>query len=279
MRSQHIWVWVALAGTAACAHGQWVNHPTPGTPRTRDGKPDLSARPPRTSNGKADLSGIWVAEPATREELLRLFPGGENNLGEISPSRYFMNIFSDFKPEEVPIRPAAAAIAQGRRVGLAKDIPLTRCLPAGVPLVNALPAPYKLIQTPGSIAMLYEQDTSFRQIFIDGRKLPADPQPSWLGYSVGKWDGDSLIVDTAGFNDRSWLDAFGHPHSEAMRVTERFRRRDFGHMEVQITVNDPVMYTKPFTIKFTHLLQAESDILETFCSENEKDRAHMLGLK
>src|ERR1700674_4860304 len=277
MRSQYIWIWIALAGAAACVHGQWLNHATPGTPRTRDGKADLSARAPRVSNGKPDLSGIWVAESATREELLRLFPGGENNLGEIPPSRYFMNIFSDFKPEDVPLRPAAAAIAQQRRAGLAKDIPLTRCLPAGVPLVNALPAPYKLIQTPGVIAMLYEQDTSFRQIFIDGRKPPGDPQPSWLGYSVGKWDGDSLAVETAGFNDRTWLDAFGHPHSESMRVTERFHRRDFGHMEVQITVDDPAMYTRPFTIKINQRLLPDTDLIESFCSENEKDRAHLVG--
>ena len=277
MRSQYIWIWIALAGAATCAYGQWLNHPTPGTPRTRDGKPDLSARAPRASNGKPDLSGIWVAESATREELLRLFPSGENNLGEIPPSRYFMNIFSDFKPDDIPLRPAAAVIAQERRAGLAKDIPLTRCLPAGVPLVNALPAPYKLIQTPVVIAMLYEQDTSFRQIFIDGRKPPDDPQPSWLGYSVGKWDGDSLVVDTAGFNDRTWLDAFGHPHSEAMRVTERFHRRDFGHMEVQITVDDSTMYTKPFTIKINQRLLPDTDLIESFCLENEKDRAHIVG--
>jgi hypothetical protein len=127
------------------------------------------------------------------------------------------------------------------------------------------------------IAMLYEQDTSFRQIFIDGRKLPADLQPAWLGYSVGKWDGDTLVVDTAGFNDRSWLDAFGHPHSESMRVTERFHRRDFGHMEVQITVDDPTMYTKPFTIKINQRLLPDTDLIESFCLENEKDRAHIVG--
>ena len=274
---QHICIWIAMAATAVCAHGQWVNHPTPGTPRTRDGKANLSARAPRAPNGKPDLSGIWLAESATREELLRLFPGGENNLGEIAPSRYFMNIFSGFKPEDIPIRPEAAAIAQQRRAGLAKDIPLTRCLPAGVPLVDALPAAYKLIQTPGVIVMMYEQDTSFRQIFIDGRKPPEDPQPAWLGYSVGKWDGDSLVVDTAGFNDRSWLDAFGHPHSEAMRVTERFHRLDFGHMEIQITVDDPTMYTRPFTIKIDQRLLPDTDLIEAFCLENEKDRPHMVG--
>jgi hypothetical protein len=127
------------------------------------------------------------------------------------------------------------------------------------------------------IALLYEQYTRFRQIFIDGRKPPNDPQPSWLGYSVGKWDGDSLVVDTAGFNDRTWLDAFGHPHSEAMRVTERFQRRDFGHMDVQITVDDSKMYTRPFTIKINQRLLPDTDLIESVCLENEKDRAHIVG--
>src|SRR6266436_240222 len=270
MQSQRVWISIMLWGTAACAHGQWLNHPMPGTPRTRDGKPNLSARAPRASNGKPDLSGVWVAESATREELPRFFGDGVNNLGETPPSKYFMNLLYDFKPEETPLRPAAAAVTQERRAGLAKDIPLTGCLPAGVPMVNTLPAPYKLIQTPGVIVMLYEQDTSFRQIFIDGRKPPDDPQPSWLGYSVGKWDGDSLVIETAGFNDRSWLDAFGHPHSDAMHVTERFHRRDFGHMEIEITVDDPKTYTKPFTIKLNQRLLPDTELSEAICLENEK---------
>jgi hypothetical protein len=126
--------------------------------------------------------------------------------------------------------------------------------------------------------ILLEADSAFRQIYTDGRKLPPDPQPSWLGYSVGKWEGDTLVVETVGFNDKTWLDAIGHPHSEDMRLIERYRRRDFGHLDVDITVDDPKMYTRPFTIKVTHLLQADSDILEYFCAENEKDRPHM-GLK
>src|SRR5262249_22477755 len=138
--------------------------------------------------------------------------------------------------------------------------------------------PNKVIQTPRLIVMIFESDSTIRQIYTDGRSLPEDPQPAWLGYSVGKWDHDTLVVETAGFNDKSWLDAFGHPHSDALRVTERYRRRDFGHMDVEMTFDDPKMYTKPFTIKFTQRLLADSDILESFCAENEKDRAHM-GLK
>ena len=123
--------------------------------------------------------------------------------------------------------------------------------------------------------MLHEVDNTHRQVYTDGRKLPDDPQPAWLGYSVGKWEGDALVVDTAGFNDKSWLDAFGHPHSEALRVQERFRRRDFGHMDLQVTIEDPKTFTKPFSVKFTLLLIPDSDILESYCNENEKDRSHM----
>jgi hypothetical protein len=275
MRRYYVRIWIALAGAAVCAHGQWLHHPTPGTPRTRDGKPDLSARAPRASNGKPDLSGIWLAESATREELRRFFADGTNNLGEDPPSRYFMNILYDFKPEDSPLRPSAAAVFEEHRAGLAKGISGTRCLPFGVPLMDAAPHPYKIIQAPGVILMLYEQNMDFRQIFVDGRKHPEDTQPSWLGYSIGKWDGDSLAVDTVGLNDKSWLDAFGHPHSEDMRVTERFHRSDFGHMEVQITVDDPKTYTKPFTIKLNVRLLPDTDLIEHFCAENEQDLKHL----
>ena len=135
----------------------------------------------------------------------------------------------------------------------------------------------KIVQTPGLTMMMLELDNTYRQIYTDGRKLPVDPNPSWLGYSVGRWVGDTLAIETNGFNDRAWLDVIGHPRSEAMRMTERYRRRDFGHMDVEITFDDPKMYTKPFTIKTTHLLEADSDILEYFCIENEKDRAHIQG--
>jgi len=273
MRS--IWMLIAFAALSAYAHAQWLNQPSPGTPRTRDGKADPSARAPRTSRGRPDLSGIWEPESATREELLGFFFDGINNIGEDSPSRYFMNILFDFKPEDSPLRASAVPIFQEHRRGLAKDISSTRCLPFGLPLVDTAASPYKIVQTPSEILMLYEQNTSFRQIFLDGRKLPADPQPSWMGYSVGRWDDDALIVDSIGFNDRSWLDAFGHPHSETMRVTERFHRRDFGHMELQITVDDAKMYTRPFTIKLNLRLFPDTDVIETFCAENERDLRHM----
>jgi hypothetical protein len=240
-----------------------------------DGRANLSAPAPRATNGKPDLSGIWQVEGSPIPELMRLLPGGENGLGEALPSKYFIDILADFTPEEAPIRPSAAALFKQRAATFGKDGPLPRCLPASVPGGELLPSPHKIVQTPRLIVMLNELDTSFRQIFVDGRTHPADPQPSWLGYSVGKWDGDWLVVDTVGFNDRGWLDAFGHPHSEALHIVERFHRRDFGHLDVRVTVDDPKTYTKPFTIQFTERLMPDAELIESFCPENEKDAARL----
>jgi len=271
---QSIKVYALLIAAVTCGHSQWLNHPTPGVPRSKDGKPDLSAPAPRAADGKPDLSGIWEAEPASREELLRGLPDGINLLGEDSTSRYFINILADFKPADAPILPSALATFRERAATGGKDFSLTRCLPSGLPVAESAPEPHKIIQMPGLIVVLYEADMSFRQIYTDGRKLPVDPQPTWLGYSVGKWEGDTLVVDVNGFNDKSWLDAAGHPHSEDMRLTERFRRTDFGHMEIQITIDDPKNYTKPFTIKSRQFLRPDTDLLEFFCLENEKDVNH-----
>ena len=268
---------VLLCGASVCGRAQWLNYPARDTPRTRDGKPNLAAPAPRTSYGKPDLSGIWQAEGAPIEELVKLLPSGANGLGEATPSRYFLNILSDFQADEAPIRPEAAALFLKRLHAFGKDSPGTHCLPAGVPLAALLPAPYKLLQMPEMIVMLYEAETSFRQIYTDSRTHTADPQPTWMGYSVGKWEGDTLVVDAVGFNDRSWLDAMGHQHSDAMRITERYHRRDFGHMEVQITIDDPKTFTRPFTIKFNQALLPDTDLIESFCSEDEKDVGHLVA--
>jgi hypothetical protein len=190
-------------------------------------------------------------------------------------SKYAINILLDFKPEDSPLRPAAAEVM---RRHAPNGNPADSCLPLGIPFAFLVSEPDKVVQAPGLIVMMYESADAHRQIYTDGRPLPKDPEPAWLGYSVGKWEGDTLVVQTAGFNDKTWLDAMGHPHSEALRVEERYHRRDFGHMDVQVTFDDPKMYTKPFTIKFTQRLLADSDILEFYCSENEKDRVHS-GLK
>lgn len=263
---------------SAGAYAQWLNYPTPGTPRTRDGKPNLSAPAPRASNGKPDLSGVWHVQPTGMAEMKRLFgeradatdvPGMELD----TISKYGVNILQDFKPEESPMRPEAVQILRGRKIS---DFPATHCLPQGIPLGSMLSEPVKIVQSPRLIAILYEADDKHRQIYTDGRVLPKQfDQPAWLGYSVGRWERDTLVVETAGFNDKTWLDIMGHPHSEALRVVERYHRRDFGHMDVEMTFVDPQMYTKPFTIKVTNELWADSDIFEFFCNENEKDRAHL----
>jgi hypothetical protein len=272
------WVAMCLGLVTVSTEAQWLKHPSVKTPRTADGKPNLLAKAPRMSNGQPDLSGVWQAEPAPLEELMRFLPGGINGLGEGDPSKYFLNILWDFMPENGPARPETIALFQQHAAGFGKDVPSTRCLPTGMPLLETLPEPHKIVQTPELIVTMYESGTAFRQIHTDGRKLPVDPQPTWQGYSVGRWERDWLVVDIAGFNDRSWLDAFGHVHSDAMRITERMRRRDFGHMDVEMTIDDPKAYTQPFTIKFTKRLMPDTDLLESFCAENEKDVQHM-GIK
>jgi hypothetical protein len=281
MNGKIIGVGFLIAVSWACAHAQWLNYPAPGTPRTRDGKANLSAKAPRGSNGKPDLSGVWQTELAPSGENERLFGPSVKDYAVLGDdprtfSKYYLNILVDFKPEETPIRPEAAKLAQRNQDERGTRSPSARCLPQGLPRADIFSyAPFKMIQTPGVIAVLYEIDNTHRQIYTDGRKLPADPQPAWAGYSVGKWEGDTLVVDAAGFNDRTWLDSFGHPHSEDLKIQERFRRRDFGHMDLSVTIEDPRMYTRPFTIKVTEVLLPDSDILESICNENEKDRTHL----
>lgn len=277
MRGRAIFVWVAFLGLAACAQAQWLNYRAAETPRTRDGKANLSAPVPRASNGKPDLSGIWQAEGAPFKELIKYVPdNGVNGVGESDPSLYFFNVLGDFKSEEAPLQPAAAAALRKQAESVGKGTPASLCLPTTpLPIADVAPGPFKIVQTPGLMLFLYEADTVFRQIYLDGRKHPDDPQPSWLGYSVGRWEGDSLVVDVVGITDRSPLDIVGHTHSEALRLTERFHRRDFGHMDVQITIDDPQTYTRPFTYKFTDKLLPDTDLIESFCTENEKDTKHM----
>jgi len=277
MRCQKLKLGVVFSAAVMCASAQWLNYPTPGTPRTKDGKPNLSAPAPRASNGKPDLSGVWQVDPAPGEMERKIgdvgtfaVPGDDPR--EFSP--YFFNILADFKREDAPMLPAAAEVFMKNARTYGKEHPYGRCLPMGVPSTELIAVPFKIIQTSGILVMLNELDFTYRQIYTDGRPLPMDPQPSWLGYSTGRWESDTLVVTTAGFNDKGWLDVFGHTHSEALRVEERFRRRDFGHMELQITIDDPKTFTKPFTIKVNQRLIPDSDIIETVCAENERDRVH-----
>ena len=246
----------AISISTFLASAQWLDYPTPGIPRLPNGKPNLAAPTPRTADGKVDLSGLYQADNA----------------------RYFGNIAADFKPGEFPIQPWAAALAKGREESNRKDDPYSHCLPLGVPRINTGNRPFKIYQLPRAVVILYEATYMFREIFLDGRPLPKDPQPTWMGYSVGRWEGDTLVVETAGFHDKPWLDGDkGHPQSDALHVTERFRRINFGTLEIQVTIDDPKAYTKPFTVKQGLHLIPDSEILENICNENERDAGHLVG--
>jgi hypothetical protein len=263
-----IWIGILLLATCLPVQAQWPDEPTPGAPRLPNGKVNMNGPAPRV-NGKPDLSGVWQVEAEPRG-------AGLFGLGESPNSRYFRDILSDFKRGEEPLTPEGAEIFR-RNTEPGVVGPSQRCLPDGVPHADLLPEPFKIVQTPREFLMLYEVETIFRQIYTDGRKLPPDPAGAWLGYSIGKWEGDTLVVDTMGFNDLSWLDARGHGHSEDMRVQERFHRRDFGHLEVTVTVTDPKVFTKPVTINFVEGLLPDTDVFEHICAENEKDAGRMSG--
>ena len=258
--------------------------PTPGTPRTADGKPNLTALAPRGPGGKPDLSGVWMHETTSIAEIRRLFgdrfdaditlapPGME--IG--TQHKYAFDILLDSKPEDAMLRPEGARILREHRSIAGTADPAAVCTGViGIPLAGLLSEPIKIVQAPRLTLILYEVQNLRRQIYTDGRELPKEVNlPAYLGYSAGHWDHDTLVVETAGFNDKTTLDAGGHPHGEALHITERFHRRDFGNLDVEMTFDDPQMYTKPFTIKIPHHLLADADIFEDFC-ENEKDRAHL----
>lgn len=279
MSSHSIRPRITLAAAAfllpVCAPAQWMNYRDPSIPRTPDGKPNLAAKAPRARDGKPDLSGIWQPEAAPSEQLARYFKGGVNGLGEDLPTVYFLNFLADYPFENAPMTPSAAAIFRARAAGMGRTSPSNHCAPWGMPLVLTEPSPAKIVQTPGVTYILYEENMSHRQIYTDGRKHTPDPQPTWLGYSIGKWEGDTFVVDTVGFSDISWVDAIGHSHSDVMKVTERYHRTDFGHTELQVTMDDPKSYTKPITAKFVLRLLPDTDLIESFCAENEKDVEHL----
>jgi hypothetical protein len=260
---------VLITAALAGAEAQWLNHRDPGIPRTRDGRPNLSAPAPRL-NGRPDLSGLWEAERTPVSEFVRVMGPG---LLKIQPdvndvTKHVINVFWDVKPGEKPLRPEAAAFIEQRK-NSGRDFQTAYCLPSSIPAAMLI-LNFKMIQAPGEIVVLAGNGDPPRQIYIDGRSLPKDPVPSWMGSSAGRWQDDTLVVETTGFNEGASLDAFGHPRSEAMRITERYRRRDFGHMDVEVTLDDPKYYTRPFGFKTTLTLVPDSDVLEYVCTENNK---------
>jgi hypothetical protein len=241
-----------LAGAPLWA--QWLDFPRTGVPLLPDGKPNLSAPAPRTPDGKPDLSGVWETSPG-----------------------YTGNVARDLKNGEVSFQPWAAALYKHRQDTLSREDPQARCVLSGVPRENVVPYPFKILNTNGEIVILYEALHSYRQIFMDGRQLPKDPNPTWMGYSIGHWEGDTLVVASSGFVNNNWLDNNGHPGTEALHLTERFHRRDFGHIDFQMTIDDPRAYTKPWTVNLKFNLNPDTELIEYVCDENEKDVSHLVG--
>jgi hypothetical protein len=242
----------ALFAALLPAAAQWVHYPSPGLPRAADGKPNLTAPAPKTADGKPDLSGIW----------------------HVRDRKYLFDLATDVG--QAPFQPWAAALYKERLANNGKDRPSGRCLPhtlTDAPLVGT--TVFKILQTPGVTAVLYEEMNHYRQIFTDGRALPPPTTGAWFGYSVGHWEGDALVVDTTGFHDRSWLDDPGHPHTDALHVTERYRRLDSGHLQIQFTIDDPKTYTKPWSVTVPFELAADTELIENIC-ENEKDQEHIV---
>jgi hypothetical protein len=255
------------------ASAQWAKYPDASIPRTRDGKADLTAKAPKARDGKPDLSGVWQPDPDPAG-LPKGVPVVESIHENFAIPRFFIDVTADTKPSEGLLQPAAAATFLQNLQSGGKNDPSSYCKPTGVPAVSNLPIPFKIIQTEKIVVILYEEGSVFRQVFLDTRKTVQDPQPRWMGYSTGKWEGDTLVVDSVGFTDKSWLDRLGHTHSEAMRITERYRRGDLGHLQIEVTIDDPKTFTKP--VKYTQkaTLVPDEDLLEYFCTENEKDTQH-----
>jgi hypothetical protein len=246
---------VALTTSASLA-AQWLNHPTPGIPRTADGRPNLAAPAPRTADGKPDLSGLW---------------------NKVSP-KYSRNIAADLKPED--LQPWARALVEQRKEDLGRQYMNVLCVPLGPGYATSADSTgaemIKIVQTP-TLILILNPDLTYRQVFLDGRQLESAPNPSWMGYSVGHWDGDTLVVESFGFNDRTWLDHDGHPHTEGLRMTERYRRRNFGNLEVEVTYSDPGAYAKPWTVAVRAELAADTEMIEWVCNEGNRGLEHWVG--
>ena len=241
---------LALCGSTASA--QWIRLHTPGIPRTADGRPDMDAPAPRTAVGTADLSGMWVA----------------------SPGAYLFNVLRDVDSGD--IHESARNVVRRRAAEYGRDDPNLFCLPQGPRQSRSPFGLVKIVQTPTLIVILSEE-LEYRQIFLDGRALPEDPSPSFMGYSVGRWEGDTLVVESNGFKDRTWLDWGGTPHSEALRTTERITRTSFGRLRLEQTFTDPAVAKRPWTVRTESIFVADTELLEYVCAENERSRPRMVG--
>jgi hypothetical protein len=257
---------VLAAGLIAAASAQWIKYPSANVPRTPDGKPNLAAPAPKTADGKSDLSGIWAWEDNRPCPPVTGCP--DQKVGQ-----EFINIGWSLK-DGLPYQPWAADLVKKRRAEFSRDDPQSRCLPRGAVRLYTDGLLKKIIQTPSMLVILNERDAAYRQIFLDGRPLPVDPNPSFNGYSSGKWEGDTLVIQTIGLRGDIWLDAGGSPITESAKITERLRRPSFGKLEIELTVDDPKAYTKPWTVKLNQPLVVDTELLDYICLENERDYQH-----
>ena len=248
-------------------HAQWINYPTRGVPRTLDGRPDLSAPAPRLPDGKPDFSGIWQLEPR---------PCPPEGCGDYAPGPEFID-FGARMPGGLPYQPWAAAAVKERTDQLGKDDPVGLCRPGGALRILTFPPFRKFLQLPDLFVILSERDVTYRQVFMDGRPLPDDPTPTFNGYSIGRWDGDTLVVSSHGFRDGIWLDRNGSPMSDAAKLTERFRRVTYGRLEVDVTLDDPKVYTRPWTVTLAQRIVLDTELLDYHCMDNEKDAHRLVG--
>ena len=263
---------IAVVGLPAIGFSQWVHYPTAGVPRKADGTPDLTAPAPRMADGKPDFSGIWhTARLIPCEGELKRFGICGNEIGGSPLARDF----GLDMPGGLPYQPWAAALVKQRTALGGIDDPHVRCLPDNPPRTWVMPHLTKAVHTPKLLVLLYEVNAIYRQIFIDGRPLPQDPNPGWNGYSTARWEGDTLVVQTAGFRDDLWADMSGSPLSEAAKLTERIRRPNYGTLELEITVDDPKVYTKAWTVKMTQNLELDTELIDEVCLENEKSYQHL----
>jgi hypothetical protein len=303
MRPATRWSVCAIFVTAVPMLAQWPNYPAAGVPRDAKGQPDLNGPAPKAADGHPDLSGVWElarnpggnpggrggAAPAPPPQTPGVPPpapaGAAGGPGGGPPARpqvangyaTFFNVGAGLK-DGLPLLPAAAELLKHRMAENSKDNPDAHCLPLGLMQLHMHPQPRKIIQNPGVTVILYEAQAGIRQIFTDGRPLPpSDVQPWWYGYSVGKWDGDTFVVETTGFRDDVWLDVNGSPLTNKGKMTERFRRPNFGTLDIDITFEDPSVYSKPFTVKVRHRVMPDTDLIEFICAENERSVAHLVG--
>jgi hypothetical protein len=259
---------LVFAALAAClagapAAGQWVGYPTAGVPRKADGTVDMTAPAPRLSDGKPDFSGIWISD--------RTEPGQEtiSDASSLPSGRYMQNMGVDFEGG-LPYQPWQLPIVKERTENLAIDDPHIRCLPDFFLRAYGLPHMLKFVHTPGLLVMLNEMNAGYRQVFTDARPLPEEPTPSWQGYSSGRWEGDTLVVDTIGVRDDTWIDWNGSVVTEEAKIREEIRRLDFGHLEIKATVDDPKAYTKPWTVTLRQRIVVDAELIDEICLENEQ---------